>query len=99
MGRSCNGTLTFPVYADPMSPDDERSLRVVIEALERLRVFACDHGRQVVASLIEIAQAEATDELRTELVEKRRLVEFKAGAVTSSLEAELHHELAQLKRA
>jgi hypothetical protein len=27
------------------------------------------------------------------------LVEFKAGAVTSSLEAELHHELAQLKRA
>jgi hypothetical protein len=82
-----------------MNPDDERSLRVVIQALERLRVFASDQGRQVLASLIEIAQAEAADELRTELAERKRLVDFKAGAYTSSLEAELQNELVQLKRA
>lgn len=53
----------------------------------------------MLASLIEIARAEAEDELKTELESGKRLSEFKAGAFATSLEADLQAEIAQLKRA
>jgi hypothetical protein len=82
-----------------MTPEDERSLRVAIAALERLRLFSAEHGRLMLASLIEIARAEAEDELKTDLASGKRLSEFKAGAVATSLEADLQAEIALLKRA
>jgi hypothetical protein len=82
-----------------MTPEEERSLRVAIAALERLSRFSSEHGRPMLASLIEIARAEAEDELKTELESGKRLLEFKAGAVGTSLEADLQAEIAQLKRA
>ena len=82
-----------------MTPEDERSLRVAIAVLERLRLFSAEHGRPMLASLIEMARAEAEDELTTELANGRRISEFKAGALASSLEADLQAEIAQLKRA
>jgi hypothetical protein len=82
-----------------MSPEDERSLRVAIAALERLRLFSAEQGRPLLALLIEIARAEAEDELTTELANGKRFSEFKAGALASSLEADLQAEIAQLKRA
>ena len=82
-----------------MTPEEERSLRVAIAALERLSRYSTEHGRSMLASLIEIARAEAEDELNTELANGKRLTEFKARALASSLEADLIAEIAQLKRA
>ena len=82
-----------------MTPEEERSLRVAIAALERLSRYSSEHGRPMLASLIEIARAEAEDELKTELESGKRLLDFKAGAFATSLEADLQAEIAQLKRA
>ena len=82
-----------------MTSEDERSLRVAIAALESLRLFSVEHGRPMLASLIEMARVEAEDELRTELAKGKRFSEFKAGAFATRLEADLQAEIAQLKRA
>jgi hypothetical protein len=72
---------------------------VVIQAVERLRETCAGRGHPLLASLLDIAKAEAEDELRTGSQTSPRRSEIQKPDLIDSLEADLIREIAQLRRA
>ena len=55
-----------------MAESDEHFLRSVLQDLERLRGESRQRGHPLLASMIDLALAEAQDELRTQAITVRR---------------------------
>jgi hypothetical protein len=72
---------------------------VVIQAVERLRETCADRGHPLLASLLDIAKAEAEDELRTGSQTSALRSELQPPDLIDPLEAEFIKEIAQLRRA
>ena len=83
-----------------MSAPDSDFLRMVIQAVRRLQETCAERGHPLLASLLDIARAEAEDELRTDAQNVQLLSKIEQPDSTlDQLEAELHAEIAQLGRA
>jgi hypothetical protein len=86
-----------------VSAPDADFLRVVIQAVRRLQETCAERGHPLLASLLDIARAEAEDDLRTDAQNVQLLSRIQQRDSTLSLldhlEAELHAEIAQLGRA
>jgi hypothetical protein len=68
--------------------------------LEQLRIDAEVIGQPLLASLLELAKAEAEDASRTATFESQVASELKQSSIaTDDLEAELKQQVLQLKRA
>ncbi len=59
-----------------MAESDEHFLRCVLQALERLRDASQNRGHPMLASMIDLAKAEAEDDLRTHALTLERFSEF-----------------------
>ncbi len=62
-----------------MAESDEQFLRSVLEDLEQLRGASRQRGHPLLASIIDLAVAEAQDDLRTQAIAVRRLARISHG--------------------
>ncbi len=67
-----------------MAESDEQFLRSVLEDLERLRGASRQRGHPLLASIIDLAVAEAQDDLRTQAIAVRRFSEFRDACVSAA---------------
>jgi hypothetical protein len=66
-----------------MAESDEHFLGCVLKALERLREASQNRGHPMLASMIDLAKAEAEDHMRTQALAFRHFSEFRARALTA----------------
>ena len=64
--------------------ESEDFLDCVSQALERLRTASSDRGHLLLASMIELAQAEAEDDRRTRALTAGRFSEFRQRRLTGA---------------
>ena len=87
----------------PTMDDNTRGAAVlerIARDLDQLRIDAEVIGQPLLASLLELAKAEAEDALRTETFETQVASELKLSSIaTDDLEAELKQQVSLLKRA
>ena len=70
-------------------------LQNIAQMLVRLRDASEEHGYPLLASLLEMARAEAEDEQRTAAISLKQLADFKGVATSCDGDSELDRELAQ----
>ena len=67
-----------------MDKSDDDFLPAVIGILDRLQVTTAQHGRPMLAFLLDLAKAEAEDELRTDSLEQELRSALKQTSSTAS---------------
>ncbi len=67
-----------------MGESSEEFLECVLQALERLRAASSKRGHPMLASIIELAEAEAEDDRRTRALLARRFSEFRDAGQTGA---------------
>ena len=81
---------------------DDEFLRVVIEAIERIRQKSLERGHTMVASLLDMAKSAAEDELRTSAKLARPQPEpppeLESTTLDDELEADLQRTIAAIRR-
>ena len=78
-----------------MSDADREFLEKAIRVLDRLAELSLKHHQPLLASLVDIAKAEAADAIRTHLETGQRLSEFKMAGEIDQIGAELYREAAE----
>ena len=73
-----------------MNDADREFLEKAIRVLDRLAELSLKHQQPLLASLVDIAKAEAADAIRTHLETSQRLSEFKVTGEIGRVAAEFH---------
>jgi hypothetical protein len=81
-----------------LSDRDQDFLQVAIQVIERIREKSLEHGHGMLASLLDMAKAEAEDALRTYAKPPQQVPEPKPTNPEDELEAEFRREIIGLRR-
>ena len=81
-----------------MAERDDDFLRIAIQAIDRIREKSIERGHLMLASLLDMARAEAEDELRTNAKPVQRVSKPEGTHMDDELDAELRRELTGLNR-